>query len=64
MVSSEEALLAHLNNGWKLFGRTIEEIKFEHIGMDDRTRWDTYYVLQRLNGEDDFVVAGMSNNKF
>lgn len=35
------------------------KIEFEHIGMDDRINWDTYYVIA------DNMIVGMSDsNKF
>lgn len=33
------------------------EITFQHIGMDTRVNWDTYYVIA------DDKVIGMSNSK-
>ena len=51
----------HLNKFYNQFGKEIEEVKFKHVGFDDRINWDTYYVLQRLKGEKDFTVAGMSD---
>jgi hypothetical protein len=63
-VNSLEELLAHINKVWKPFGKIVEEIKFDYACMDDRTGWDTYYVLQRLQGEDRWTVAGMSDGNF
>ena len=60
-VSSIKELKDHLNKSWKAFGRTVAEIKFSYCCYDDLIGWDTYYVLQRLVGEPDFWVAGMSN---
>ena len=60
-VSSIEEIKHHLNKFYNQFGKSVVEIKFNHIGMDDRVNWDTYYVLQRLDGEDGFTVAGMSD---
>jgi hypothetical protein len=63
-VNSVEEIKEHLNKFYTNFGKTVEDIKFEYCGMDKRINWDTYYVLQRLNGEEHFTVAGMSDGKF
>jgi hypothetical protein len=63
-VNSLEEMYAHLNKVWKEWGKFVTEIKFAHVGMDHRTGWDTYYVMQRLWGETDFTVAGMSDGYF
>ncbi len=60
-VSTIEEIKQHLNKFYNQFKKSVVEIKFEHAGMDDRIKWDTYYVLQRLEGETDFTVAGMSD---
>jgi hypothetical protein len=61
-VSTIEEIKEHLNNKFhKAFGQSVEEIKFQYACMDKRVNWDTYYVLQRLKGETDFTVAGMSD---
>lgn len=39
----------------------VAQIKFEHVGIDSRNGWDTYYVSQRIEGEDDFKIVGMSD---
>ena len=63
-VNSIDEIKEHLNKFYKQFGKEIEEVKFEHVGFDDRTGWDTYYVKQRLKGEKEFKVAGMSDGSF
>ena len=60
-VSTIEQIKQHLNKFYNQLGKSVEEIKFEHVGMDERINWDTYHVLQRLEGETDFTVAGMSD---
>lgn len=60
-VKSIDEIKEHLNKFFIPFGKKVEEIKFTHIGFDDRIGWDTYYVLQRLTGEKEFTVAGMSD---
>ena len=60
-VSTIEEIKQHLNKFYNQFGKSVVEIKFEHVGMDDRINWDTYYVLKRLDKETDFTVAGMSD---
>ena len=56
-----EEIKDHLNKFYNQFGKSVVEIRFEHIGMDERINWDTYYVLQRLEGSSNFTVAGMSD---
>lgn len=63
-VNSVDEIKEHLNKFYNQFGKEIEEIKFKHIGFDKRINWDTFYVLQRLKGEKEFTVAGMSNGCF
>jgi len=63
-VSTIEEIKQHLNVFYNQFGKSVEEIKFKYAGMDSRINWDTYYVLQRLEGETDFTVAGMSDSFF
>ena len=46
---------------WDEWGKEVEEIKFKYTRYDERINWDTYYVLQRFKGEDNFTVAGMSD---
>jgi hypothetical protein len=41
--------------------KKVVQIKFEYVGLDSRNGWDTYYVSQRLEGEDDFKIVGMSD---
>lgn len=63
-VSTLEELIIHLNAVWGCWGKIVEEVKFQYCGMDERIDWDTYYVLQRLHGEDTWTVAGMSDGVF
>lgn len=42
----------------------IELISFQHIGMDARINWDTYYVLVKRPQDDESFPAGMSDSKF
>lgn len=51
----------HLNKFCDKIGKSVVEIRFKHVGMDNRIGWDTYYVLQRLEGGVDFTVVGMSD---
>ena len=57
-----EELKKHLDKPYKKLGKRVVEIKFTHVGFDDRIGWDTYYVLIRFDGETDFMIAGMSDN--
>ena len=63
-VNSVDEIKSHLNKFYNNFGKKVEEIKFEYCGMDERIDWDTYYVLQKLNGDEYFTVVGMSDGKF
>lgn len=63
-VNSVDEIKDHLNKSHSIFGKSVEEIKFRYCGMDNRIGWDTYYVLQRISGEKEFTVAGMSNGNF
>jgi hypothetical protein len=60
-VRTAEDIIKHLNKFWHQFEKEVEEIKFEHVGYDKRTKWNTYYVMSRLKGETVFDVAGMSD---
>lgn len=60
---SLEEIKKHLNTFYNQFGKEVEEIKFEYVGMDKRIGWDTYYVLNRLKGEETFTIAGMSDGR-
>ena len=63
-VSNTDEIINHLNEFYKQFGETVAEIKFNHVGFDERINWDTYNVLYRLEGQKDFTVAGMTNGCF
>ena len=63
-VSSINDIICHLNKDYKRFNKKIKEIKFERVGLDERIKWDTYYVLQRFKGENNFTIAGMSDGCF
>lgn len=62
--STIEELRAHLDKVYSFTGKTVAEIKFKYVGMDERIGWNTYYVLQRFDGEEIFTVAGMTNGCF
>ena len=62
-VDSVDEIKARLNKYYNDFGQSVEEIKFEYCCFDARIGWDTYYVMQKLNGENSFTVAGMSDGK-
>lgn len=63
-VFSTDDIKDHLNKIYEPFGKHVEDIKFEHIGFDRRTGWNTYYVLQRFKDENEFIVSGMSDGCF
>lgn len=54
-------IINHLNSFYNDYGKKVVEIKFKHLGYDSRIDWNTYYVLQRYDGEKSFTVAGMSD---
>ena len=58
-VKSKSDIINHLNKMYKPFGAEIEEIKFKHVGMDERIGWETYYVLQRF--KDPLIVKLFGN---
>ncbi len=60
-INSVDEIKKHLNTIYSEYGKEVEEIKFKHVGFDERIDWDTYYVLQRFKGEKKFTVAGMSD---
>jgi len=63
-VNSIDEIKQHLNEFYNPFGKEVVDIKFEKVGFDDRVNWDTYYVLQKLKGEKEFTIAGMSDGCF
>lgn len=63
-VNNKQDIINHLNDFFNEFGETVEEIKFEYVGLDKRTGWNTYYVLKRYKNKKEFSVAGMSNDQF
>lgn len=60
-VNSINEIKDHLNEFYNPFGLEVEEIKFKYTCMDNRIGWNTWYVLQRFEGEKSFSVAGMSD---
>lgn len=58
---SIEQIKQHLNLFYNQFGELVVEVKFQYAMFDNRIGWDTYYVLMRLDGKSDFMVAGMSD---
>lgn len=60
-VNSIDEIKEHLNELYNQFGKEVDKIKFKHIGFDNRTGWDTYFVMQRLKGDKEFTVAGFSD---
>ena len=66
-VNSTSELLLYLNikqnNVYGYDFLPVVEIKYEYAGFDKRINWNTYYVLQRVEGESLFTVAGISDGK-
>lgn len=54
IVNSKAELLQHINAGRHI--QKIEDVTFEHIGVDPRNGWNTHYVLLIGGG-----VIGMSD---
>lgn len=63
-VHNVQEIIDHLNRIYESTGMIVEEVKFGANIFDERTGWDTYYVLQRFKGEDKFTVAGCSDGCF
>lgn len=63
-VTCEADIINHLNKFLKGFGKEVEELKFNHVGMDERIGWDTYNVMYIIKGEHTFLVAGQTNGIF
>jgi hypothetical protein len=59
-IATIEALKTYLDTR---NNKKVETIMFQHAGFDKRINWDTYNVLQKLTGETDFTVAGMSDEE-
>ena len=61
-VASLADLNEHLNKSFDGFPWKVEAIKFEHLGLDERTGWDTYAVMVKYlpNGHK-FYPFGFSN---
>lgn len=59
--TSVDQIINHINKSYERSRDKVAEIKFQHIGLDEQTGWDTYYVLHRLDGNSFFSVAGMSD---
>jgi len=64
IVNSVDDIIEHLNKVQYPYIDEVEEIKFKYCGFDTRNGWDTYYVLQKNKGDDEFYVAGMSDGEF
>ena len=63
-VNSIDDIIEIQNKAYSWCGKEVAEIKFTYCDFDERINWNTYYVLQRFKGSEDFVVAGMSDGKF
>lgn len=63
-VTCEADIINHLNGFLQAFGKEVEEIKFNHVGIDRRIGWDTYNVMYIVKGEHTFLVAGQTNGTF
>ncbi len=61
-IYSKHELINHLNEQYSAWGEGITDLKFERIRTDKKLSWDAYYVLIKLQGQDDFSVAGMSDS--
>ena len=62
-IHSKAELISHLNTINN--NRHVTDVKFYHAGYDQRINWNTFYVMQRMKGEENYTIAGMSNtNKY
>lgn len=60
-VQNKEELLDHIN---AFDFCKIVEIKFEYYANDPRAWGDTWIVMKRMNGTDNWGVAGFSDGTF
>lgn len=64
-VKNLQELKDAVNGKWQQFNRSVEKLRFDHYGFDSRIGWNTYLVLCKLTGMDNYIPVGMSdNNKF
>jgi hypothetical protein len=56
-MQSPQQLMRHLQ---QVYG-DVPVFGFKHIGYDERTGWDTYYVMAVIVGQEIPFVAGMSD---
>lgn len=54
-------LIKHIN---KTYDNNVCEINFQHIGIDEKIHWYTYYVLVRFQNIAGFKLVGISEGKF
>ena len=59
--STIDEIKAHLNKHPCNLRNLVEEVKFKYAGFDERIGWNSFYVLQRIEGESRFTVAGISD---
>lgn len=60
-VRTIEEIKDHISKTLDIFGKWIESVKFNHVGYDERTGWDTYNVIGKYKWEDWEFVAWMTN---
>ena len=58
-VHSEQDIIDHLNDIHPSYA--ITSIKFEYSCYDERTGWDTFYILAKNKNGQGSHVAGMSD---
>ena len=58
-ISTKEELIRHLNKLGGVSFKPVVEVKFQHTGMDERTGWDTYVVLGRVEYGAFYVMGFM-----
>ena len=62
---NKEELLNHLNFIYGTKGETVIDIRFDYAGFDERTNWNTYYVLIKKDSYlSDYGIVGMSDDEF
>ena len=62
---NKEELLNHLNFIYCTKEESVIDIRFDYAGFDERTNWNTYYVLiKKDNYLNDYGIVGMSDGEF
>lgn len=63
-VDSLEVLKDHLSESWSKFDWDIDQVRFDYVGFDKRTGWDTYCVMVKFSECPDWIPVGWSDGIF